>query len=102
MTLPGRSGTDSSTVAPSRGARGSLRGGVRGVRKRTFRNIISGKGFEAKEFVSAAAPPEETKGNESPTPSTRSQARALPGGAKYFAVRAASAASPLPFRSVHR
>src|SRR4051812_20966410 len=47
------------TLLPSSGcegwcasARGSIGGGVRGVRKRTFRNIISGKDFEAKKFVS--------------------------------------------------
>src|SRR3954451_21357745 len=59
-------------------ARGSIRGGVRGVRKRTFRNSISVKDFEAKKFVSAPAPPEETKGNESPTPSIRSKAPRWP------------------------
>src|SRR5947199_8423092 len=45
-----------------------VEGVSQGVRKRTFRNIMSGKDFEAKKFVSAPAPPAETKGNESHTP----------------------------------
>src|SRR5947208_1911251 len=57
-------------------ARGSIRGGVRGVRKRTFRNSISGKDFEAKKFVSAPAPPEETKETNPPRPQQGAKPRA--------------------------
>src|SRR3954469_3296304 len=56
--------------------------------------VALGQGLGTKNFVSAPAPPEETKGNESPTPSTRSKAplthhTSPPDSARRTSVRAA-------------